>query len=233
MPAVRGPGVSSRPMTTPTRARGARTPDATSAPPKAESKPASKPSKAAAKASSNGTRPGARRAPRDPDGGDGVLHSLLTAAVDEAARLLHADGAMVYLIDHESGNLRFAHDAGIKHARTRKWIRTLELAPGVGMFGQATADSERGGHLRLPQRRVVPSLAGRRPRRRRPRHHLDGRGPAGRRRRGLRRSRHVLGSPGRVRCRADRAGPLARRARRERHGQCAAHRGARPIPPGA
>ncbi len=124
-------------MTTPTRARGARTPDATSTPPKAESKPASKPSKAAA--SSNGTRPGARRAPRDPDGGDGALHSLLTAAVDEAARLLHADGAMVYLIDHESGNLRFAHDAGIKHARTRKWIRTLELAPGVGMFGQATA----------------------------------------------------------------------------------------------
>jgi PAS domain S-box-containing protein len=46
---------------------------------------------------------------------------------------------MVYLIDPESGNLRFAHDAGIKRARTREWIRTLELAPGVGMFGRAVA----------------------------------------------------------------------------------------------
>ena len=92
-----------------------------------------------ATASSNGTRAAARAASRDPDGGDGVLHSLLTAAVDEAARLLHADGAMVYLIDHKTGNLRFAHDAGIKRARTREWIRALELAPGVGMFGQATA----------------------------------------------------------------------------------------------
>ena len=68
-----------------------------------------------------------------------MLHALLTAAVDEAARLLDADGAMVYLIDPESGNLRFAHDAGIKRARTREWIRTLELAPGVGMFGRAVA----------------------------------------------------------------------------------------------
>jgi PAS domain S-box-containing protein len=89
--------------------------------------------------SSNGTRSRAARRPRDPDGGAGVLHALLTAAVDEAARLLDADGAMVYLIDPESGNLRFAHDAGIKRARTREWIRTLELAPGVGMFGRAVA----------------------------------------------------------------------------------------------
>jgi GAF domain-containing protein len=64
---------------------------------------------------------------------------LLTAAVEETARLLHADGAMVYLIDPATGNLRFAHDAGIKRARTRDWIRGLELAPGVGMFGLAVA----------------------------------------------------------------------------------------------
>jgi PAS domain S-box-containing protein len=113
-------------MTTPTRARRARTPESTKA-------------SKAPKDSSNGARVAAERAPREPDGGDGVLHSLLSAAVDEAARLLHADGAMVYLIDHETGNLRFAHDAGIKRPRTREWIRQLELAPGVGMFGQATA----------------------------------------------------------------------------------------------
>ena len=90
--------------------------------------------------SSNDTRRRSARRPRDPDGGDGAIHGLLTAAVDEAARLLDADGAMVYLIDQESGNLRFAHDAGIKRARTRQWIRSLELAPGVGMFGRAVAE---------------------------------------------------------------------------------------------
>jgi PAS domain S-box-containing protein len=89
--------------------------------------------------SSNGSRSRAARSPRDPDGGAGAIHGLLTAAVKEAARLLDADGAMVYLIDPESGNLRFAHDAGIKRTRTRDWIRALELAPGVGMFGRAVA----------------------------------------------------------------------------------------------
>ena len=91
-------------------------------------------------ATTNGTttrRP--RRRKKDPDGGDGALHALLTAAVEETARLLHADGAMVYLMDPATGNLRFAHDAGIKRARTRDWIRGLELAPGVGMFGLAVA----------------------------------------------------------------------------------------------
>ena len=76
----------------------------------------------------------------DPDGGSGDLHHLLTAAVAETARLLDADGAMVYLVDPATGNLRFAHDAGIRKARTREWIRAIELAPGVGMFGRAVAD---------------------------------------------------------------------------------------------
>jgi PAS domain S-box-containing protein len=79
-------------------------------------------------------------APSDPDGGNGRIHDLLTAAVEEAARLLDADGAMVYLTDPTTGRLRFAHDAGIKSARSREWIRTIELAPGVGMFGRAVAE---------------------------------------------------------------------------------------------
>jgi PAS domain S-box-containing protein len=117
-------------MTAPSRPRRTRT--ATPAPTTRDSDRPTSPS--------NGTRPRAPRRSRDPDGGDGAIHGLLTAAVDEAARLLHADGAMVYLIDPTSGNLRFAHDAGIKRARTRQWIRSLELAPGVGMFGRAVAE---------------------------------------------------------------------------------------------
>jgi PAS domain S-box-containing protein len=62
------------------------------------------------------------------------------AAVEEAARLLDADGAMVYLMDPATGRLRFAHDAGIKSPRSREWIRTIELAPGVGMFGRAVSE---------------------------------------------------------------------------------------------
>ncbi len=82
----------------------------------------------------------AHPATRDPDGGAGGIHELLTKAVDEAARLLDADGAMVYLIDPANGNLRFAHDAGIRSPRSRAWVRSLELAPGTGMFGRAVAE---------------------------------------------------------------------------------------------
>jgi GAF domain-containing protein len=76
----------------------------------------------------------------DPDGGTGEVHELLKAAVDEAARLLDADGAMVYLIEPESGHLRFAHDAGIRSRRSRNWVRTIDLPVGVGMFGRAVAE---------------------------------------------------------------------------------------------
>src|SRR5690349_18708583 len=86
-----------------------------------------------------GTRPDVAPAAPDPDGGAGDLHRLLTSAVAETARLLEADGAMVYLLDAATGNLRFAHDAGIDKPRTREWIRSLNLAPGVGMFGHAVA----------------------------------------------------------------------------------------------
>src|SRR5687768_13592100 len=75
--------------------------------------------------------------PTNPDGGVGGIHELLSVAVEEAARLLDADGAMVYLIDPATGNLRFAHDAGIRSERSREWVRGLELAPGTGMFGRA------------------------------------------------------------------------------------------------
>ncbi|HET7027065.1 MAG TPA: GAF domain-containing protein [Candidatus Limnocylindrales bacterium] len=62
---------------------------------------------------------------------------LLARAVEEAARLLHADGGMVYLVDEASGDLRFSHDAGITDRRRRDWVRNLRLPVGAGMFGQA------------------------------------------------------------------------------------------------
>ena len=89
---------------------------------------------------SNGTDLAAPLPGPDPDGGSGEVHELLRAAVDEAARLLDADGAMVYLMDPGTGHLRFAHDAGIRSPRSREWVRTIDLPVGVGMFGRAVAE---------------------------------------------------------------------------------------------
>ncbi|MEX1170829.1 MAG: GAF domain-containing protein [Chloroflexota bacterium] len=77
---------------------------------------------------------------QDPDGGRGDVHDLLKAAVDEAARLLDADGAMVYLLDPATNHLRFAHDAGIRSPRSREWVRSIDLPVGMGMFGRAVAE---------------------------------------------------------------------------------------------
>src|SRR3954453_6571877 len=45
-------------------------------------------------------------APREPPSVD----DLLRYAAEEAARLLSADGAILYLLDPETGRLRFTHD---------------------------------------------------------------------------------------------------------------------------
>ena len=47
---------------------------------------------------------------------------------------------MVYLVDQETGALRFAHDAGIKSKRSRDTIREVVLEPGTGMFGRAVKE---------------------------------------------------------------------------------------------
>jgi PAS domain S-box-containing protein len=64
---------------------------------------------------------------------------LLQSAVSEVARLLRADGAMIYLVDEATGQLRFAHDAGITDPEARRLIHDLTLPVGVGMFGTAVA----------------------------------------------------------------------------------------------
>lgn len=70
----------------------------------------------------------------------GDVGPLLQRAVEEAARLLHADGGMVYLVDEESGDLRFTHDAGITNRRRRASVRGLRLPAGAGMFGKAFSE---------------------------------------------------------------------------------------------
>jgi PAS domain S-box-containing protein len=67
---------------------------------------------------------------------------LLTSAVEEAARLLEADGAMVYLVDPEQERLVFGVDAGIRNAEAQELIRGLTLPLGVGIFGRAAATGE-------------------------------------------------------------------------------------------
>ena len=67
---------------------------------------------------------------------------VLQHAVDEAARLLSADGAIVYLLDPETRVLRWTHDAGISNSSERAWVRSLELPEGVGMFGRALVEGQ-------------------------------------------------------------------------------------------
>jgi PAS domain S-box-containing protein len=67
-------------------------------------------------------------------------HAILHHALEEAARLLRSDGAMAYLLDPATGELKFADDAGIADARRRRSVRSLKLAPGVGLFGRAVAE---------------------------------------------------------------------------------------------
>ena len=87
----------------------------------------------AARAAASRSRPTSPDAPPAPDGDV----ALLRHAVEEAARLLDADGAMVYLLDEEAGRLRFAVDAGIRNPEARALIRDLSLPVGVGIFGSA------------------------------------------------------------------------------------------------
>ncbi len=66
--------------------------------------------------------------------------ATLHHALEEAARLLRSDGAMAYLLDPATGILRFADDAGITDDRRRRWVRSLKVEPGVGLFGRAVAE---------------------------------------------------------------------------------------------
>ncbi len=66
---------------------------------------------------------------------------MLERAVEEAARLLHADGAMVYLVD-DASQMRFAVGAGIRDPEARALLADLSLPVGVGLFGHSVANGE-------------------------------------------------------------------------------------------
>ncbi len=86
----------------------------------------------------------------------GSVDVALNRAVEEAARLLRADGAMIYLYDAETDVLRFARDAGIRDQAARDLIRDLTLPVGVGMFGTAFARAEL---VTTPDYRADPSFS--------------------------------------------------------------------------
>ena len=91
------------------------------------------------------TRAPSRPEPRTPVRATGEQQdsrALLSRAVEEVARLLNADGAMVYLVDPVEDRLRFEVDAGIQNAEARQLIRDLSLPVGVGLFGHAIASGE-------------------------------------------------------------------------------------------
>ena len=97
----------------------------------------------AARTTSNGRRPAPSKRAAPAEVGDPLpehVRALLKRAVDEAARLLHADGALAYVLDPGRDVLRFAHDAGFTDEQRRRWARRLELPLGTGMFGLAVAE---------------------------------------------------------------------------------------------
>jgi PAS domain S-box-containing protein len=76
----------------------------------------------------------------DPSGHSRQIIEPLQHAVDEAARLLRADGAIAYLLEPDGTTLRWAVDAGISSAEERRWMRSLAVPVGTGMFGRSVAD---------------------------------------------------------------------------------------------
>ena len=69
-----------------------------------------------------------------------VNRALAEACAGTVARLLHADGAIVYLMDPNGETLRWVADAGISNSPERSWMRSMVVPLGVGMFGSALAD---------------------------------------------------------------------------------------------
>ncbi|HXI81584.1 MAG TPA: GAF domain-containing protein [Verrucomicrobiae bacterium] len=88
----------------------------------------------------NGTTGTGRMRTKRPPLLDEADRGILHHALEEAARLLRADGAMAYVLDPATGILRFVDDAGITDDRRRRWVRSLKVKPGVGMFGRAVVE---------------------------------------------------------------------------------------------
>lgn len=70
------------------------------------------------------------------------VDDILQHAVEEAVRLLHADGAIINLVESHEGRLRWTHDAGFVDDGEKRWLRSIELRVGEGIFGQAVEKRE-------------------------------------------------------------------------------------------
>ncbi|MEI7744513.1 MAG: PAS domain S-box protein [Chloroflexota bacterium] len=71
------------------------------------------------------------------------VDALLRNAAEEAARLLEADGAFVYLLDPATGLLRFTHDAGVDRVLASRDVARPDPIPvGVGIVGRAVAQRQ-------------------------------------------------------------------------------------------
>ncbi len=68
--------------------------------------------------------------------------AVLRSTVDVAVRLLEADGALLDLVDPDTGKIRWAHDAGSIDEASRQLLRALEIQAGEGMFGRAIATGD-------------------------------------------------------------------------------------------
>ena len=66
--------------------------------------------------------------------------AVLQRAVDEAARLLGATGAVLCVLDPETGGLKFAHESGSSRKHTRFWARSVEVNDGTGLIARAMSE---------------------------------------------------------------------------------------------
>lgn len=81
--------------------------------------------------------------PESPAEGGSDVTRILQRAVDEAVRLLGADGAVIGLLD-EQGRLRFAYESGLSESRVQRWRSTLEASGGDarGLIARAITKRE-------------------------------------------------------------------------------------------
>ena len=161
---------------------------------------------------------------REPD-------EVLQAIIDEAHRLLRADGAVIDQYDPERDTLIWAYDAGLPTAQ-REALKLNSLRVGQGVAGKAVAEGRVINVGRLQHGRIRARRADRfvgRPRQRsRPDRGSDHRrGRAARRDRGHEPRAERVRRAGRGRAR------WPRRAGRDRDHQCPAHRRAGAVQAGA
>ena len=154
---------------------------------------------------------------------------ILGDVVEQAVRLVRADGVILDLLDPSTGNLHWALDSGVREQFTDEERAQLWISVGVGATGKAVAEDRVVARRRRP-RGAVPAVARVDRVLRADRLPVDDRRADHRRDGPARRHRGLLEAARRVHrdgCRPDRR---ARQPGGDRDHQCAADRRARPLP---